>query len=82
MPNLTTSAAAKLLGVSRRRVNELIELGTLKAEKFGNAWQVDSASVEVYRNSPRRPGRKKAANGAANGTPPPPKAHPPQQDAE
>lgn len=59
MPNLTTQQAADELKVSRRRVNELIALGTLKAEKFGPAWQVDSVSVEAYKNSPRKAGAKK-----------------------
>ena len=58
MPNLTTQQVADELGVSRRRVNELIKLGTLQAEKFGNAWQVDSSSIEAYKNSPRKAGRK------------------------
>lgn len=55
---LTTSQAAAILQVSRRRVNELIELGTLQATRFGKAWQVDPASVEAYKNSPRKAGRK------------------------
>ncbi len=57
---LTTAEAASLLQVSRRRVQELISLGTLKAEKFGRDWQIDAASVEDYRRSPRKPGRKPA----------------------
>ncbi len=56
--NLTTQQAADELKVSRRRVNELIKLGTIKAERFGNAWQVDSSSVEAYKNSPRKAGAK------------------------
>lgn len=54
----TTAEAAAELGVSRRRVLELIKLGTLIAQKRGRDWQVDSASVEAYRVSPRKPGRK------------------------
>ncbi len=55
---LTTAEAAADLQVSRRRVLELIKLGTLHAEKFGRDWQVDQASVEAYKNSPRKAGRK------------------------
>lgn len=62
MLNLTTQQAADELNVSRRRVNELITLGTLKAERFGIAWQVDSASVEAYKNSPRKAGPKPKKN--------------------
>ena len=36
-PVLTTKEAAALLGVSPRRVNNLIEVGALKAQKFGRA---------------------------------------------
>lgn len=57
---LTTTEAAALLGVTRRRVQELIRLGTLKAEKFGRDWQVDQASVEAYQASERKAGRPKA----------------------
>lgn len=42
---LTTKEAAALLKVSPRRVNNLIEVGALRAQKFGRAWMVDEASV-------------------------------------
>lgn len=58
MPNLTTTEAAAVLGVSRPRVLTLIHLGTIKAEKFGRDWQVDAASVEEYRKSSRKAGPK------------------------
>lgn len=76
---LTTTDAARLLGVSRARVITLIHLGTLVATKPGRDWQIDEASVEVYRLSPRKAGRKSKLNVAAsvaeNTTPPDP-AHP------
>lgn len=56
---LTTAEAAAILQVSRRRVNELIQIGTIKATRFGQAWQVDEASVEAYKNSPRKAGPPK-----------------------
>lgn len=65
---LTTTEAAAALQVSRRRVVELIRLGTLKAEKPGRDWQVDLASVEAYKDSPRKAGRK-PANVASADTP-------------
>lgn len=55
---LTTAEAAAILQVSRRRVLELIRLGTLKATRFGIVWQVEESSVEAYKNSPRKAGRK------------------------
>jgi excisionase family DNA binding protein len=54
---LTTAEAAAALQVTRRRVQELIRLGTLKAKKRGRDWMIDPASVEAYKNSPRKAGR-------------------------
>lgn len=56
---MTTTEAAAALGVSRRRVNELIKLGTLKATKPGRDWEIEAASVEAYKNSPRKAGPKR-----------------------
>jgi excisionase family DNA binding protein len=69
VPNLTTNEAAAVLQVTRRRVLELIKLGTLRAEKFGRDWQIDPLSLEAYKNSPRKAGRKpwkKPTNVATN----------------
>lgn len=63
---LTTAEAAVILQVSRRRIHELIRLGTIKAEKFGRDWQVDQESVRLYSESPRKPGRKTRSNVATN----------------
>ena len=50
---LTTKEAAQVLGISPRRVNALIEAGTLKAQRFGRAWMVDEAAVnERLQNKP------------------------------
>ncbi len=62
---LTTTEAAAALNITRRRVQELIRLGTLKAEKFGRDWQIDAASVEAYRVSDRKPGRPNVATNVA-----------------
>ena len=57
MPMTTTEAAA-ILQVSRRRINELIALGTITATKPGRDWDIDPLSVEAYKNSPRKSGPK------------------------
>lgn len=50
---MTTKEAAQALGISPRRVNALIEAGTLKAQRFGRAWMVDEAAVnERLQNKP------------------------------
>ena len=57
--SMTTAEAAAALNVSRRRVNELIKLGTLQAIKPGRDWEIEPASVEAYRDSPRKAGPKR-----------------------
>jgi excisionase family DNA binding protein len=57
--NLTTTEAAKLLGVCRSRINRLIETGRLPATKFGTAWLVDSATLEAFSRQKRVNGRPK-----------------------
>lgn len=81
---MTTAEAAAILQVSRRRVNELIRLGTLRAEKPGRDWEVDPASVEAYKNSPRKTGpkrKKNAINVATNVAGATTDADPPQHNA-
>ena len=56
---LTTSEAAKLLGVSMRRVIALIESGDLTAERFGRQWMVDERSVERRASQEKLKGRPK-----------------------
>lgn len=38
--NITSAEAARLLGVSERRVVALIHSGDLEAQKFGKSWAV------------------------------------------
>lgn len=59
MHDLTTAEAAAILKVSRRRINELIRLGTLQATKPGRDWEIEPASVEAYKDSPRKAGPKR-----------------------
>lgn len=79
---LTTTDAAKLLGVSRARVITLIHLGTLVATKPGRDWQIDEASVEAYRLGPRKAGRKKRTNVATSVAAEPSTADTPQPNAK
>jgi excisionase family DNA binding protein len=58
---LTTTEAAGMLGVSRRRVLALIATGDLQAERFGPAWMVNEDSVRQRLASPRPGGRPKYA---------------------
>ena len=52
---LTTSEAARLLGVTAIRVRALCEKGELPATKFGRDWQIKER--DVTRFSPRPVGR-------------------------
>lgn len=60
MPDHTTTSAADALGISRRRVCQLIELGRLKAVKHGRDWLIDRASVEALKGQERKAGRPKS----------------------
>jgi excisionase family DNA binding protein len=58
MPDLlTTTAAARELGISRSRVERLILAGRLAATRHGREWIIQPAALEVVRE--RRPGRPK-----------------------
>lgn len=57
--NITSAEAARLLGVSERRVVALIHSGDLEAQKFGRSWAVSEESV-----------RSRLANGTVSGRPP------------
>lgn len=61
---LTTKEAAERLGVTPRRVNNLIEAGALRAQKFGRAWMVDEASVRERLQAGSQPGRPRADDAA------------------
>ncbi len=43
---LSSSEAARMLGVTPRRVTELVRLGLLVAERNGRSWEIDEGSVE------------------------------------
>lgn len=49
---LTVRQAAKVLGVTRRRVNALIEAGRLPATRHGNAWAIKESDLEIVKERP------------------------------
>jgi excisionase family DNA binding protein len=59
MPNmmLTTAQAAEKLGISPRRVLELIKGGRLPAQPFGRTYMIQEKDLALVKN--RRPGRPK-----------------------
>ena len=54
---ISTAEAAEILGVGRVRVVQLIKLGFIRAEKIGNRYNVDRASVEERAANSPKPGR-------------------------
>ena len=63
MKIITTTEAAKRLGVTPNRVRALIEAKRLKAFKYGREWLIDPKDLEAVKN--RKVGRpKKARKGA------------------
>jgi excisionase family DNA binding protein len=54
---ISAQKAAALLGVSRMQVSRLVSAGEIKAERFGNALQVDLDSLHRYQDLRPRPGR-------------------------
>jgi len=54
METVTTSAAARQLGVTRGRIQQLVQAGRLYGEKWGRDWQVSIESIVAYRQSRRR----------------------------
>jgi excisionase family DNA binding protein len=55
MKMLTTKETAEKLGVSVRRVNDLITSGRLPAERFGNAYMIREQDLKYVED--RKPGR-------------------------
>lgn len=56
---LSTSEAARMLGVTPRRVTELIRSGLLVAQRSGRSWEADEESVERRLSGERLRGRPK-----------------------
>jgi excisionase family DNA binding protein len=62
MPALSVADAAVALGVSDRRVRQLLASGELFGRQLGRAWVIDSAAIERLR--PKRVGRPWSAASA------------------
>lgn len=54
---MSVREAAKTLGVSVRRVRQLVEQGALPASRIGNTWAIDSAAVDRRLDRAPPPGR-------------------------
>ena len=55
---LSTSEAAKILGIEPPSVSKQINRGKLDAVKFGNSWMITRTEVERYHREIQRPKRK------------------------
>ncbi len=68
MKLISTDEAAERLGVSGRRVRQLIDEGKLSAQYVGGGYVIDEATLEgvkVYGKAGRPPGKVSTANKAA-----------------
>jgi len=61
MKSVTPSEAAKMLGVSKGRISQMLNAGILQSVPFGNERLVTLASVNLRLNSQRLNGRPKKA---------------------
>lgn len=59
VPTMSATEAAKVLGITKGRVSQLIASGKLVAERFAGRTQVTVDSVEAYAASDRSAGRPK-----------------------
>lgn len=50
--------AARHLGITPRRVRQLIDTGRLGGARVGRSWEIDRLEVEAFARLPRRKGRK------------------------
>lgn len=61
MAILTAAQAAERLGVSVRRVQQLVKEGRLPAEQFGGAWMIKEEDLKLVEN--RKVGRPRKSQG-------------------
>lgn len=54
---LGVADAATELGVSRRRVRQMLARGTIRGQRVGRTWVIDSSALEPLRNNPLTAGR-------------------------
>lgn len=57
MPLISVSETASLLGVSRRRVRQMLTQGSLDGQRIGRVWAIESDAVEHAKEHRPRPGR-------------------------
>jgi excisionase family DNA binding protein len=58
---LTTAQAAKKLGISPRRLLDLIQAERLPAQPFGRTYMIEEKDLKLVKN--RKPGRPKNTQG-------------------
>ena len=63
MKIISTTEAAKRLGVTADRVRKMIEAKRLKATKFGNVWMIDPKDLDALKD--RKVGRPRKARKAS-----------------
>ena len=56
---ITTTEAAQLTGYHPKHIRRLILTGRVKGQKFGQAWQVDRASLFAYVHTTEKLGEKR-----------------------
>jgi excisionase family DNA binding protein len=56
---LSTKEFAERVGLTRPRINQMIQNGEIDAEKLGRDFFIDEKFVEIIRNRPERRGRPK-----------------------
>ena len=61
MSLISTREAAKNAGFTAAHIRGLIAVGAIKGKKFCNSWAVDSASLDRYLRTNRKPGPKPLA---------------------
>ena len=61
---LTTKQFANNVGLTDKRVIQLINSGLISAEKFGRDYSIDESFVLIIKSRPERRGRKPKTNNA------------------
>lgn len=56
---ITTAEACKLSGYSGYHIRYLVNTGKVKAQKFGEVWQIDRASLLAYMKKAEKLGAKR-----------------------
>lgn len=59
MAAIGTKEAAARLGLTPRRVRQLIKAGLIRAKKIGRDWTVTETAIDAASTRPNRRGRRK-----------------------